>query len=119
VIDLSGQSPGILLAVNAKNIGHPWTLGGYPGSLAFMKAGLSRFSCEETSHAWVLYEHDGPRNISAEIMQEIGAYFPEDYQRVATWYSAPGAGGYPTPRLQELYKPVAHQKVLKACQKLR
>ena len=118
LIDLSGQSPGILFALNAYSIGHPWTLGGYPGSPAFLKAGLSRSTCEELSGSWVLYEPDGPRKIPAEIMHELGANFPEDYERVAKWHSARGAGGYPLPRVQELYKPVARQKVLNRCQKL-
>lgn len=119
LIDLSGQSPGILFAINAKNIGQPWTLGGYPGSLDFVKAGLSRFSCEDLSHAWVLFEPDGPRSISAQLMVEIGAEFPSDYKRMATWRTAEGAGGYLDGRSQHLYKPVERQKVLMTCQKLR
>lgn len=119
LIDLSGQSPGILFAINARNIGQPWTLGGYPGSLDFVKAGLSRFSCEDLSHAWVLFEPDGPRSISAQLMVEIGAEFPSGYKRMATWRTAEGAGGYPDGRSQHLYKPVERQKVLMTCQKLR
>ncbi|HTN66572.1 MAG TPA: hypothetical protein VL051_10360 [Burkholderiaceae bacterium] len=119
VIDLSGQSPGILFALGAKSIGQPWTLGGYPGSLLFLKAGLSRFSCEEIAAAWVLFEPDGPDSISAELMPSLGAEFPEGYKRVGTWHTAKGAGGYAASRIQELYKPIKSQETLMACEMLR
>lgn len=119
VIDLSGQSPGILFALGAKSIGQPWTLGGYQGSLRFVKAGLSRFSCEEIAEAWVLFEPDGPRSISAELMPSLGAEFPGGYERVGTWQTAKGAGGYAASRVQELYKPIKLQKTLMACEMLR
>ena len=32
MIDLTGQSPGILYAIGAVNVGQAWTIGGYPGS---------------------------------------------------------------------------------------
>lgn len=119
LIDLSGQSPGILFAINAKNIGQPWTLGGYPGSLAFVKAGLSRFSCEDISHAWVLFEPDGPRKIAPELMVEIGANFPSNYDQVGSWQTAKGAGGYAASRDQQLYKPRFPKDTLTTCKKLR
>lgn len=119
VIDLSGQSPGILYAIGAKNIGHPWTLGGYPGSLYFVKAGLSHFSCQDIANAWVLYESDGPRKISNELMLNVGSSFPNDYECMGTWNTAKGAGGYDTIRLQELYKPKDPNKTLMTCNALR
>lgn len=119
VIDLSGQSPGILFAINAKNIGQPWTLGGYPGSLAFVKAGLLRFSCEEISHAWVLFENNGPRSISEELMVEVGANFPANYDQVGSWQTAKGAGGYAAIRDQQLYRPRYSNETLVNCKKIR
>jgi len=119
ILDLSGQSPGILLALGAKNIGHPWTLGGYPGSLAFVMAGLSQFPCEDIAKAWVLFEPDGPRSIPIELMNGIGADFPRNYDRVGSWLTAKGAGGYRDQRIQELYKPRHEDRILRACNKLR
>ena len=119
VIDLSGQSPGILFFVKAKNIGQPWTLGGYSGSLAFVKAGLSRFSCEDISNAWVLFERNGPLNIPVELMAEIGVNFPANYDQVGLWRTAEGAGGYAASRDQQLYKPRFPDKNLANCKKIR
>jgi len=119
VIDLSGQSPGILFSINAKNIGQPWTLGGYPGSLAFVKAGLSRFSCEDISHAWVLFEQDGPRNIPAEVMDGVGADFPANYDKVGSWQTAEGAGGYAASRDQQLYRPKYSNDTMANCKTIR
>lgn len=119
IIDLTGQSPGILFALGAKSIGHPWTLGGYSGSLPFLKAGLSRFSCEDIVTAWVLVEPDGPRSISDVVMASLGAEFPSGYTQVGTWHTAKGAGGYEASRIQYLYKPINSQKALMACNSLR
>lgn len=119
VIDLTGQSPGVLFAMAAKSIGHPWTLGGYPGSLPFLEAGLSRFSCEDIATAWVLFEPDGPRSISDTILPSFGVVFPSEYARIGTWNTAKGAGGYEASRTQELYKPINSQKSLMACNSLR
>ncbi len=119
LIDLSGQSPGILFAMEAKSIGQPWTLGGYPGSSAFVKAGLSRFSCEDISNAWVLFELDGPRNISSEVMVEVGADFPANYSQVGSWQTAEGAGGYVVSRDQRLYRPNLSNNTLMNCKKIR
>ena len=119
VIDLSGQSPGILYAMGAENIGYAWTIGGYPGSLKFAQAVLARTSCEKLSIAWVLSEHDGPRSITSEAIVNLGAAFPSSYEHVGTWQTAEGAGGYAERRTQKLYRPVEPHKTLATCQKLR
>lgn len=119
VIDLSGQSPGILYAFGSENIGQAWTIGGYPGSLNLAKAVLKLTPCEKTALAWVLFEPDGPRSIPIELMPFLGAAFPEGYARVAVWQTAEGAGGYAASRTQELYKPTAPNETLKTCQALR
>ena len=119
VIDLSGQSPGLLYAIGAENIGQPWTVGAYPGSLRLAQAALGRTSCEKIAQAWVLLEQDGPRSISTELLQSLGADFPGGYQHVGSWQTAQGAGGYPDRPKQDLYKPVEQHKTLMACQRLR
>lgn len=119
IIDLSGQSPVILYALGAENLGAAWIIGGYPGSLQFAKASLERVSCEKIASAWVLYEANGPRSIPVELMQELGAAFPGQYKEVATWKTARGAGGYEESRVQQLFKPAAVPDTLKACQTLR
>jgi energy-coupling factor transporter transmembrane protein EcfT len=119
VIDLSGQSPGILYAIGAKSVGLAWIIGGYPGSLQLAKAALDRVPCEEIANAWVLLEPNGPRSIPAELMPSLGAAFPEKYQQLGAWRTAEGAGGYAASRVQELYQPVAPADTLRVCQTLR
>jgi hypothetical protein len=119
LIDLSGQSPGILYAVGAEPIGQAWTIGGYPGSLKLAKAALARTSCEKIAASWILFEQDGPLSIPTELMYSLGADFPYTYERVGTWQTAAGAGGYPDYRTQDLYRPLEQHKTLMHCQKLR
>lgn len=119
LIDLSGQSPGILFAVGAEAIGQAWTIGGYPGSLKLARAALVRTPCEKIAASWILFEQDGPRSIPAELMHSLGADFPKNYERVGTWQTAEGAGGYPDRRTQDLYRPRDQQKTQMYCRKLR
>lgn len=119
VIDMSGQSPGVLFAIGAENIGQAWMIGGYPGSLKLAQAMLARTSCDSISKAWILFEQDGPRSIPTELMPGLGADFPAGYKRVGTWQTAIGAGGYPERRTQDLYKPLEPHNTLTTCRKLR
>ncbi|WP_152690481.1 hypothetical protein [Pseudomonas fluorescens] len=119
IIDLSGQSPGLLYALGAKSIGQPWILGDYPGSLLFAKAGLSHFTCKDIANAWVVFEQDGPRSIPTELMASVGADFPSSYKQVGSWQTAAGAGGYDAIRHQSLYMPKAPSETLTACKILR
>ena len=119
LIDLSGQSPGILYALGAKSIGQAWTIGGYRGSLKLAEVALTHTSCEEIAVSWILFEQDGPRSIPSELMQSLGADFPNDFERVGTWQTAEGAGGFPDRRTQDLYRPLVQDKTRKNCQKLR
>ena len=119
VIDLSGQSPGVLYAFGAENIGQAWTIGGYPGSLILAQAALARTACWKVANAWVLFEPEGPRSIPAELMTGLGADFPGGYGHVGTWQTAEGAGGYAYRRTQKLYKPLKPQQTMSACLMLR
>lgn len=119
MIDLSGQSPGILFSLGAKSIGQAWIIGGYPGSLNFAEASLLRTSCEKIGSAWVLFEPDGPRSISPELMSRLGADFPGAYKQVGVWQTAEGSGGYNARRTQELYRPVKPRETMANCQMLR
>jgi len=119
MIDLSGQSPGILYSIGAESIGQAWTIGGYPGSLKLAEAALARTSCKKISEAWILFEPNGPRSIPTELMINLGADFPNSYKQVGTWQTAEGAGGYSDHRTQYLYKPVEQHETLVTCQTLR
>jgi hypothetical protein len=106
MVDLTGQSPGILYALGASNIGTPWILGGYPGSDKFAVEALNRASCEDFSIAWLLTEANGPIKISSEILSSFGADLVKDFEIVGTVRTAEGAGGYREARLQQFFKPV-------------
>lgn len=119
VIDLSGQSPGILYVMGAESIGQAWIIGGYSGSLDRAAAALRRVDCEKISSAWVLFEPDGPRSISADLLSLQGISFPEDYRLAGSWVSAPGAGGYGERRKQYLYAPSKQQENIQSCRAAR
>lgn len=119
LIDLSGQSPGILYEIGAESIGQAWTVGGYPGSLNLAEYALAITSCEKISVAWVLFEPNGPRSIPVELMPRLGANFPRSYELAGAWETAEGAGGYQNRRTQELYKPIEPHKTLTTCRNLR
>lgn len=119
VIDMTGQSPGILYALRAENIGQAWTIGGYSGSSELAKAALNRTSCEKIASAWVLFESDGPRSIPLGVLPSLGADFPKNYTQMGSWQTAEGAGGYPAARVQTLYAPTTEKETLDACHALR
>ncbi|ASC64843.1 hypothetical protein B9P52_11240 [Achromobacter denitrificans] len=119
VIDLSGQSPGILYAMGAESIGQAWIIGGYPGSMKRAAAALGRVDCEKIASAWVLYEPDGPRSISADLLSMQGVSFPSDYRLAGGWVSAAGAGGYGERRKQYLYAPSRKPENVKSCREAR
>lgn len=119
MIDLTGQSPGVLYAIGAESIGQAWTIGGYPGSLGLARAALNLVPCEKIASAWVLFENEGPRSLPVELMVRLGARFPDDYVQVGAWVSAEGAGGFAAGRPQEMYKPNAVSKTREACRRMR
>lgn len=106
MIDLTGQSPGILYAMGASNIGQAWTIGGYPGSDKFAVEMLKKVSCEDLATAWLLAEPEGPRKITPGILLSFGSNMATDYEIVGTFKTAEGAGGYKEGRVQQLFKPV-------------
>ena len=119
IIDLSGQSPGLLYLLGAKSIGTAWNIGGYKGSLDLAKATFNLVNCTDIANAWVLYENKGPRSISTDLLTSLGINFPIQYQKVGSWETASGAGGYKQIRIQELYKPL-NVKITKAsCELIR
>lgn len=115
IIDLTGQSPGILYALGAKSIGQAWMLGGYPGSLERSKKSFSRLKCDDIRDSWVLFEPNGPRSIPVELMDSLGLMFPSGYERVSKWKTSKGAGGYSEQREQELYRPILNNSSKKPC----
>lgn len=119
VIDLSGQSPGVLYALGAHSIGQAWMIGGYPGSTDLARAALLLAPCQDLATAWLLVEPTGPRHLPTSLLNELGMSFPKDYERVGAWQTSPGAGGYTEPRTQELYKPLLPNDAETRCRATR
>lgn len=93
VIDLTGQSPGVVWAGGATAIDHPWVIGGYPGSDDHQRAALAVLDCAVAVEAWVLVEDDGPRSLDPEVLSAFGAS-EADYAEAARW-DAPQIGRRP------------------------
>lgn len=73
MIDLSGQSPGILYALEAENIGQAWAIGRYLGCLNLASTALNRTLCEKNAAAWALFEPYEPSSIPVQVMHSLGA----------------------------------------------
>lgn len=106
MIDLTGQSPGILYAVGAKSTGLPWIIGGYTGSDNVAVKSLKTVPCAELGAAWLLTEPGGPQEISPTIVASFGANATTDFEIVGTIRTPEGAGGYKIGRLQQFLKPI-------------
>ncbi|WP_422420011.1 hypothetical protein [Pseudomonas sp. GZD-222] len=119
MVDLSGQSPGIVFALGADSIGQAWFIGGYPGSLKRASTALAAVSCQTIAASWVVWEPDGPRSLPAETLVQQGVRFPEGYRLAGSWKTAEGAGGYTHAREQFLYVPVNIEESARACQARR
>lgn len=120
MIDLTGQSPGVLYAMGASNIGQAWTIGGYPGSNALATAMLGKVTCDELARAWVLAEPDGPRKLSADVLLAFGADLATDFEPAGSLQTAVGAGGYEEVRSQLLLKPIRSvENAVQACANAR
>jgi hypothetical protein len=119
IIDLTGQSPGLVYALQAESVGQAWSVGGYKGSQRQAMAAFSRYPCDKLMHAWLLVEPDGPRSMPSETLASFGAKLEANYKPVASWYTARGAGGYNRAREQILYEPIDKTNILASCQSLQ
>jgi hypothetical protein len=106
IIDLTGQSPGLLYLLGAKSIGTAWNIGGYNATLDLAKEKFNLVDCKDIANSWILYEPKGPRSISADLLTSLGMNFPLQYQKIGSWETPSGAGGYKEIRTQEFYKPL-------------
>ncbi|VFR25418.1 hypothetical protein ANDO1_4399 [plant metagenome] len=107
LIDLTGQSPTILYALQAKPTGPAWLIGGYSLSTAFATNMLRLASCHDLANAWLLREPKGPRSLPDSLTQALGlGNVEEAYELMAEFDTPPGAGGYPEQRRQQLLKPI-------------
>ena len=121
VIDLTGQSPGIVYVIGGKAIGQPWMIGGYLGSEQLATAVLQSVNCREIAAAWLLVEPQSKLQISAMMLDKFGIQVKTDYHLATTFTMPAGIGGENSTinREQYLLKPTRSIKEATAvCEKL-
>jgi hypothetical protein len=105
IIDLSGASPGTIMAIGAKNLASAWMIGGYAGSESRAIASLANTSVEAVEQAWVLTEPGGKRSLNRFVLDSVGRDLEKDYVLVGKVMIPQGLGGRPTGAWQLLYQP--------------
>ena len=91
IIDLTGQSPGLIYAVAGTPLGSPWMIGGQPGSAALFERALDRVPCRLVAEAWLLSQPGGPRalddgllatsGVTPEVLTTVGRVVYPEYRR--------------------------------------
>jgi hypothetical protein len=85
IIDMTGNSPGLVYVLNGRAYAYPWMAGDYEGSEELARMTLSYWSDDLIKEAWIL-SSDGPRELPKTLLIERGLNFPEDYEHVVTVY---------------------------------
>jgi hypothetical protein len=111
MIDLTGQSPGLLYLLMARSVGFPWLAGGYKGSTEFAQKALASETCDLLSKSWILSEPEGTRKLPPTILSDFGSDLKLDYEIITTWQN--------NSRLQILYKPLNSEIVKNKCIAIR
>lgn len=120
LIDMSGQSPGIVYALQAESPGLAWLIGGLPGSARLVTFALGSVPCERLAMAWVLADPGAPRNLPGEVLAALGADLAGDYHQAGAWMTPPGPARNLEPRRQTLLKPARDPlQAQQACESVR
>lgn len=114
VLDLTGQSSGLIYLLNSYSLGAGWMIGGYPGALDWATAKLDLVNCDDISNSWILYDQHS-RRIPLDLLSSYGANFTLDYQEAAAWQAKEFSGNFE----QKLFKPRNPPEILKKCKKIR
>lgn len=107
MIDMTGEGPGTLYALQAKAIGYPWLIGGYAGSNNMVEFALSQVPCADIAAAWLLIDSDNLLKLSPTLLNHIGLDFEQDFEMAKELAISPttvARHGIPSKRLQ-IWKP--------------
>jgi hypothetical protein len=109
ILDLSGQSPGLIYALEGRAVGQAWMIGGYKGSNQLGANAISKISCKDLHSSWLIIEPGGPRSLDLSILQKFGIDIKDSsrYEKVIAIDVPRGAGGYDIDRGQVIFRPVA------------
>lgn len=121
VIDLTGESPGMLYVMGAKPVGQAWILGGYVGSEPLAIASLNTVVCSEIAASWILLEPESIRKIPVDILKNYGIDIKNDYNLAAQYVMPLGISGSDVSfsRKQLLLKPNRSiEDATSACRKI-
>jgi len=120
LLDLTGQSPGLVYMLGAEALGASWLLGGYPGSNQFVKKAIRSVDCSRLSSAWLITEPLGARAISFDVLMSFNASIDTDYQVVGEFIVPSEVGGRKQTQKQYLLKPIReHSRAVLACEQAR
>ena len=116
ILDLSGQSPGLIYAFNGTPIGFPWIVGGYKGSYELAEEIMRKIPCSKIEKAWLIIEENGPRSINLDSILDLidtnnyEKVFEIDFpDKTGNW------GQFEGIRRQSIYKPIKSNKFLDNC----
>ena len=73
VIDLTGQAPGLVFALDGQAVNSPWVPGAYTGSVDLLRRSVESLSCREVAESWLLDQPGGPRSVGEGFFSAIGA----------------------------------------------
>lgn len=114
LIDMTGQSPGLVFALGASVAGPPWNIGGYPGSEAFARKTIGATPCDILARSWLLTEPDGPRVIPPATLAVFGADMERHFKSAGAWVRPSLDGAAPV--RQVLLRPTRpEQEAIAAC----
>ncbi len=120
VIDLTGQSPGLIYSLDGKALGLAWISGGYSGSLLHAISAFNLLSCEQIASAWILDEINGNRKIPHELLLSFGLSL-KDYKYIGVIDThvrpSPWKSNIKESKKQIFYKPDNKKNIIKLCKK--
>lgn len=106
IIDLTGESPGVVYLLGAKSISQPWLLGGYAGSDSFVTEVLKNSKCQQLNRAWVLMTTENDRFVSQNLLHTVNLNLDDQYELAASWLIPSGYGSSGEAYVQYLFKPL-------------
>lgn len=112
VLDLTGESPGLVYHLAATPTADSWVIGRYPGSRDRLARQLMLHTdCSTIADSWLLTTPDGNRRIDPEVLSDVGIQFPADYQKVGENVAPERSGGY----VLELWQPLDEESLTQRC----
>lgn len=84
ILDLTGESPGLIHSLGARAVGQAWILGGYKRSDQAAEIVLRLDACALRT-ALVLDSPDAPRRTDPSVLEAVGLSLERDYVEVGTF----------------------------------